>query len=212
MKGDILRRVPAGPCDHQHAARPIGPVRRQAEGLHSAHRTADHGVERFYIEHIQQPDMRADHVADGDDGKAHGVRMAIARLARRARRTHATADDIGTDDMKTVRIDRLARPDHPFPPTGLARYRMRRGDILIPREGVAQKDRVRPVRIQFAIGFKRQFHARQFAPAIERQRTGERQCLRVGVQIGPWGETIKPCLYRLALRLSKGRYSFMRRN
>ena len=48
--------------------------------------------------------------------------------------------------------------------------------------------------------------------AIERQRTGERQCLRVGVQIGPWGETIKPCLYRLALRLSKGRYSFMRRN
>ena len=49
----------------------LGKVGRQAQRLHPAHRPADHGVQPLDPQRIEQRDLRADHVADGDDREAH---------------------------------------------------------------------------------------------------------------------------------------------
>lgn len=51
------------------ATRGIG--RRPGERLHPAHRPADHGIKSPDTQMIEQHRLRAYHVADGDDGKAH---------------------------------------------------------------------------------------------------------------------------------------------
>ena len=123
-------------------------------------------------ERIEQANMRTHHVADGDDRKAHAIGAAVGGRACGAGRAHAAADDIRADNVEAIRIDRLARPDHPFPPAGLAGDRMGRGDILIAGQRMAQKDRVGPVRIQLAISLERHLDTRELASPIERERAG----------------------------------------
>ena len=212
VKTDILRRMAAGRSHHEHAFSAFGPVRRQAQRLHPAHRSPDHRVQPFDAERIEQSHMRAHHVANGDDRETHGIRLPVVGEAGGPGRPHAAADHIGADYVETVGVDRLARAHHTFPPAGLAGQWMRAGDILVAGQRMAQQDRVRSVLGQRPVGLIGDLDTRQYAPAIERQRSGQDQRSRACIQIGPCSETIKPCLYPLACRLSKGGFSFMRRS
>src|SRR3546814_9633319 len=99
---------------------------RLSPGL--AHRPADDGMQPRDAEPVEQHRLRAYHVPDGDDGKAHRIGLAAAGIvAGGAARSHATADDIGADDVIAIGIDQPARTDDLRPPARLSGHRMRRG-------------------------------------------------------------------------------------
>ena len=79
--------------------------------------------------------------------------------------------------MEAVRVDRLARPDHPRPPTRLAGLRVRAGEMLVAGQRVADEDRVRFVGREFAVRLVSDLDRAQSLPAVERERCGERQAL-----------------------------------
>ena len=123
---------------------------------------------------VEQHRLRSRHVADRDHGKAHRVRVAIRCKCFRPRRSHAPANRVDRDHAKAVRIDRLARPDHPRPPAGFAGNRMRRGDVLVARQRVTDQDRIRRIGIERAIALIGQLDRRERAATIQRERPGQR--------------------------------------
>jgi hypothetical protein len=142
---------------------------RKAQSLHPAHAAPDHGIELVHAQRREQHHMRAHHVADGDDGKTHGIRLAIGGDAARTGGAHAAAQHIGADHMKAVRVDGQARPDHAAPPPRLAGDGMRTGHMLVTGGGVTDEDGIVARLIERAIGFIGDAHAIQNLPAIERQ-------------------------------------------
>ena len=145
VETDVLRRMAAGRGDDEHALGAFGPVRGKAQRLHPAHRPADHCVQPVDPQHVEQRDMRADHVADGDDREAHRIGLPVAGGAGGTGRAHAAADHIGADDMEAVGVDRFAGTDHALPPAGLAGHRMHAGDMLVAGQRMAQQDRIRSI-------------------------------------------------------------------
>ena len=139
VEGDVLRRVPRGGGDRQHPRGAVGEVGGEAQRLHPAHRAADHRVQLLDPERVEQRDLRADHVADGDHREAHAVGLAVRRRARRPGRAHAAADHVGADHVEAVGVDRLARADHAVPPAGLAGDRVRAGDVLVAGQRVEDR-------------------------------------------------------------------------
>jgi hypothetical protein len=132
VKGDVLRGVPRCRRDRDRREHALGVARHPLEHLHAAHRSADHAEQLINAEPVDQAHLRIDHVADGDDRKLEPPGAAgIGIEARRPRRTHAAAENVGADDEEAVCVDRLARPDHGFPPAGLARHGLLAGNVLI---------------------------------------------------------------------------------
>ena len=74
---------------------------------------------------VEQHGLRPHHVANGDDGKAHGIRLAIRPKRFWPGRAHAAANHIGADDTEAIGINGLAGANHARPPAGLARNRVR---------------------------------------------------------------------------------------
>ena len=173
LEGDVLRRHGRGAGNAQHPGRKIGPVGRQAQALHCAHRAADDRIEFLDPQRAQQRDLRAHHVAHGDHRKAHRPGLAIGRGRTRPGRAHAAAQDIGADHVETGGIDRLARPHHAVPPAGLAGDRVGAGNMLVAAGCVADEDGVVALRRQRAIGLIGNAHARKALPAVKRQRRGK---------------------------------------
>ena len=177
LKGDVLRGHGRRSRDAQHAARYFWPVRSEAQPLHSTHRAANDSIEAVDPQRLQQRNLRADHVADGDDREAHRIGRAVRRRTARPGRAHAAAQHIGADDEEAVGIDRQARPDHAVPPAGLAGDRMRAGDMLVAAGRVADQNGVVARRAQRAIGLIGNLHELEALPAVERQRHCESQNL-----------------------------------
>ena len=171
VERDILRGMESRRRDRHRREAAFAIARRPLQHLHAAHRTANHREQLGDTEMIDQAFLRCHHVADGDDGKVEPIGPTRRRIDRGgASRSHATADDIGADDVEPVGIDGFARPDQNLPPAGLFRYRVHVGDVLVARQGVADQDGVRFVGVELAVGLVCDRERRKGAPAIEGQR------------------------------------------
>ena len=170
VKSDILRGMARGRGDDQRRGGAVREIGGQRQRLHSAHRPADNGMQPVYAQCIKQLDLGANHVANGDDRKAHAIGLAIGRKACRPGRAHAAAKNIRADHEKAIGVHRQSGSDRTFPPAGLSGDRMAAGDILIHRQRMAQQDRVAAVRVQRAIGLISDLYAFELLPAIEQQR------------------------------------------
>ena len=131
----------------------------------------DNAEQLIDFEIIEQHRLRLDHVPDGDDRKIQAVtffRLGIYFL--RPDRSHATAQDIGADDMKTLGIQRLTRAHHVLPPAAAPADRMRPEDELIARQGMTHENRVGFIVIEDAVGLIGGGERAQFGPRIKAQR------------------------------------------
>ena len=105
----------------------LQPVRVQHAGcqaLHAAHARADARIQPFDLEMVEQPELRAHHVMEREDGETRAVVVAAPALflsargidARRTRGAVASAQHVRADDEVPVRVERFARPDELLPP------------------------------------------------------------------------------------------------
>ncbi len=121
VEGDVLRRVPRSGRQRGGREDAVWIARSPLQHLHPAHRAADHGEERVDAEMVDQGRLRADHVADGDEGEIEPVGRARRRIGRgRPGGAQAAAQHVRADDEEAVRVDRPARSDQHLPPAGLA--------------------------------------------------------------------------------------------
>ena len=119
VEGDVLRGMARRRRDRKSGEDAVGIGRRPLQHLHAAHRTAGHAKQRLDAEMIDQERLRAHHVGDGDDRKVEAVGLACFRIdGRGARRAHAAAKDIRTNNEKPVGVERPAWADHCLPPAG----------------------------------------------------------------------------------------------
>lgn len=171
VEGDVLRGVARAGGDRQRREHALGVARRPLQNLHAAHRATDDGKQSVDAEMVDQHHLRPHHVADCDDGQVEAVGFPRRRIYRgRPGRAEAAADDVGADDEKAVGVDDLARPDQHIPPAGLAGHRIAVGDVLVAGQRVADKDRVGPRFVEFAIGLIGDLEWRQHSAGIEPQR------------------------------------------
>ena len=89
-------------------------------------------------------------------------------------RAHAATEHVRADDEKTIRVDRLARSDHPPPPAGFPRNGMRLGNILVTRQRVTDQYGVVPFRRERPVSPVGYVHGRQNSPAIKQDPFGKR--------------------------------------
>ena len=180
VESNILRRMAGRAGYDQCGTDPFRPVGGEGQRLHPAHRSADHAVQLLDPQRIKDAHLRPHHVADGDHWKAHGIGLAIGAKAGRPGRAIAAAQHIGADHEEPVGIDRLARPDHPHPPTRLAGNRMRAGHALIAGQGMEDHHRVRFCGVKRAVSLIGHAHAAQRLPAIKGERPGVLQHVALG--------------------------------
>lgn len=89
---------------------------RPFQGVHTAHRAADHRGETIDAELVCEHDLGSDLVADREVGKADAPLDAVGCRARWSGASLASAEHIGGDDKPAVGVDDPARPDHAVPP------------------------------------------------------------------------------------------------
>src|SRR5262245_38768965 len=90
-----------------------GPLER----LHPAKRAASHGEQTLDSQYVEQPSLRAYHVANGDHGEVEPVRLVRARVERPwAGRAAAAANQVRAHHVVAVSVEGFARPDHAVPP------------------------------------------------------------------------------------------------
>ena len=88
----------------------------------------------------------------------------------------ATAKIIHPDDEELFGVHRLAWADHVVPPSDIAGgVSVITGDVMVPRQRMADQDRIGFVVIQLAIRFIHQIVTRQHRAAAKYQR-GVKRC------------------------------------
>lgn len=91
-----------------------------AQGEHAAHGGADGGVERGDAEVVEQAELAADHVVEGEDREAGGVGEAIAWVdGGGPGGPVAAAEHVGADDKELARVDGFPGADEFLPPPRL---------------------------------------------------------------------------------------------
>jgi hypothetical protein len=97
-----------------HALR-MEPAR--GEALHCAHAGADACVELVDSKVVEKAELGAHHVEDGKDGEICRVRDTRIGVDRRgAGGTVAAAEDVCTDDKKSISVEWLSGANEFFPP------------------------------------------------------------------------------------------------
>ncbi len=168
---DLLGRGLHARGDRNEGPHPAGIHDRPLQGLHAAHRAADHRHPRRHPEVLHQPGLRSDHVADGDDREPRSVRQAVDRVWRgRPGGALTAAEHVGAHDEVPVGVDRLAGPDRLVPP---ARGRMtsagRTRGVAVTGPRVTQQHGVGGVGVESPPGLVRHHHVGQRHTAIERE-------------------------------------------
>ena len=80
VEGDVLRGVARGAGDRHGGEHAVLIGRGPFQHLHAAHRAAEHRQHVGDAEMIEQPRLRAHHVAHGDDGKVEPIGRPVAGL------------------------------------------------------------------------------------------------------------------------------------
>ena len=80
-----------------------------------------------------------------------------------------------TEGQASVGVEHQSGADHCFPPTGLAGYRMGIGNVLVPGQRVADQDRIRPIRVERAIGLIRDRERANIDPTVQPQGLAHKQ-------------------------------------
>jgi hypothetical protein len=118
---------------------------------------------------VEQRDLRARHVGDGDDREVCAPVGAVRLQAGRAGRAHAAAQHVGADDEEAVGIDRHAGANDQRPPGGAAGDRVRAGGELVAGQGVADDDDIALVGVERAPGLVGDLDVFERAAAIQLQ-------------------------------------------
>ena len=143
--------------------------------LHPAETAAHYRSELADAEQVGQPRLRFHPVLHRHHRKAGTILFAGSGVdARRAGRAMTAAEVVQPDNEELVGIHRLAGTDHVVPPPDvLFIVRVITGDVMMPRQRVADEDGVGPLRVQRAICFVHQVVARQHSATVEVQRRVE---------------------------------------
>ena len=137
---------------------------QQLQDLKPAKTTADGHVKALDPEPVEQREMGASHVADGNHGKAKAKGFSVCRIGRsRSGGAPGTADHIRRDDIVFVGIDRFSRTDRNIPPAGPS------GRVLIGRQSVQHQDCIVAGRRQTAIGLTGDFEFCKPFSGLQRQ-------------------------------------------
>ena len=153
VEGDVLRGMARGAGDRHRREHAVLIGRGPFQHLHAAHRAAEHAEHLGDAEMVEQPRLRAHHVAHGDDGKIESVGPPGGRVDRaRSGRAHAAADDVGAEHEIAVGVDRLAGADHGLPPAGLAGDGMDVGHVLVAGQRMADEHEIRLRGVECAVG------------------------------------------------------------
>jgi hypothetical protein len=92
-------------------------VDRHAQYLEAAQRASYDGPKPFDSEMVEQSNLDVDHVANANDRKICTEGSTARGIDEiRTGRSATAAEDIRTDDIVVIRVDRLARSDENFPP------------------------------------------------------------------------------------------------
>ena len=178
----------------------VGEHDRPLERLHPTERAAGHRGEPLDPQRIQERALGPDHVRDGDHREVRAVRAPRRGVERgRSRRPAAAAEQVRGDDEVAVRVERLARTDHPVPPAEplsrlavavlraepIAGARGRRrllgeaGGMGVAAERVADQDRVVAPGREHAVGLVGNANRMQLASAVERHGIREVEVARL---------------------------------
>lgn len=118
--GDAVRVGARAAADAYYLTHSFGEEDAGCEALHAAHAGADGGVELGDVEGVEEAELGAHHVVQGEDGEPGGVAFAVGRVdGGRARGAKTASDYICADDEVFIRIQRGAGTDEPLPPAGL---------------------------------------------------------------------------------------------
>ena len=179
---DQHRAVVRGGRNRNRRLEALRMVGRPLQGLHAAHRAARHAQQPFDAQMVDQPDLRAHHVTDGDDRKAHPVGFAVCGIdVRRPGGPGAAAQHVAADDEEAVGIERLARADAVVPPARLGPVRgVMPGRVGVAAQRMRNQDGVRAFGVEPAVGFVRERDRPQAGAAVQREgfRLGEGELLR----------------------------------
>ena len=185
VEGDVLRGVARRASDRHGGEHAVLVGRGPFQHLHAAHRAAEHRQHVGDAEMIEQPRLRAHHVAHGDDGKVEPIGASRGRIVRaRPGRAHAAADHVGAEHEIAIGVDRLARADHGLPPARLAGDGMDIGDMLVAGQRVADQHDVGLRRIEHAVGLVGDRERRELGAAIELERLVRRKMHDLALRVG----------------------------
>jgi hypothetical protein len=111
------------------------------------------------------------HIANSDNRKIKGIGLASGGIGGgRAGGPQTAAHNIAAHHEVLVSVDDLARPDQCFPPAWLASNRIPAGDMLIPRQGMANQHSVGFLRVQRAIALIGDLQWRDCSAGIKHKR------------------------------------------
>lgn len=183
VEGDGLGGMTAcrgqGQDSFHHVWIACGPL----QNLHPAQGAADHGQQTFDAEMPKQLALGPDHVGDGHDGKIQAPVPAGGGVdGGWSARTHAAANDIGTDHEIAVRIDGFAWSHIVIPPSGLVIALMEPGHMGVAGQGVTDENRIGTFGVQLSIGFIGQGYGPQIHATV--QNHGPRG-MGKGERLGP---------------------------
>ena len=183
IKRQSLTGQPRRTRHHHCSAQPLGMPRGPSQCLVAADGTADDGEKLTDAEIIQQPPLDFHHVADGDGRKIRAVRFAAGRIeAVWPGRAATAAQQIRTDDKKSVGVHRFARANQNIPPTRIV-LRVVAGDMRIAANGMADQNSVVTGGIQFSVSFKSHRDTGQGATRFQMNRSSERYALGIAQRL-----------------------------
>ena len=178
VERDLLGCRVAGCCNHNGFFQMIRVGDRPVQDLHTAHGTTHDRVELADFKVIDKEFLGVHHVPDRDDRELRPPGFPGSRVGGcRAGRTLASADDIRADHKVPVGIQRLAGTDDGIPPAGLIITIMEPGNMGITGEGVADKNGIALLAVEFSVCFKRKGKRRKSLPALQGEGGGMLICL-----------------------------------
>ena len=165
---------------HHRVAHALGVLQRPAQCLHAAQAAAHHGRKLGDAQCVKQAGLRIDPVFHCDHREIGAIDAAgVGVHVHGAGGAKAGAQVVHANDEKAVRVQRFARADHGVPPAlalGLVLVHARH--MVRGVECVADKHRIRPVRVERSIGLIGQRVAAQRRAAAQRQGGLEMHGLR----------------------------------